>query len=167
MGNIHYFLWLKSKFSEHALIITAVFWEEGWGTKERGRRRKIKDRLMSCLMSASEGWTNEVKTQPSLFHHLLHSAHSLPEVMVRKKNSRIEENWDWWKEEWQHILITLLPAGFLSLIFYLSFFLMCVVRDVEGQIGTGDRQGDREEKQEVLNTTPWPPGSLGLRWCPH
>lgn len=99
-------------------------------------------------MSASEGRTNEVKTQPSLFHHLLHSAHSLPEVMVRKKNSRIEENWDWWKEEWQHILITLLPPGFLSLIFYLSFFLSFLCWWLETWRDRLGLEKDRETKRK-------------------
>lgn len=37
--------------------------------------------------------------------------------------------------------------------------------DLGGRDGGTDRTGDRprEEKQEVVITTPWPPGSLGLR----
>lgn len=47
------------------------------------------------------------------------------------------------------------------LIFSLSFFLILVGHGHGGTDRTGDRQ--RKEKQEVVITTPWPPGSLGLR----
>lgn len=60
---------------------------------EREEEEEAKDRLTPCLLSASDGKTDEVKrTAIPSFHHLLCSILSPSEVMVRMNDSRMKEN---------------------------------------------------------------------------
>lgn len=119
---------------------------------------------MSCLMSASDGKTDKVNrmTIPPLPPPLLHPFSTWSDgederqqdggelrLMERGVTGRIDHSATSW-------------LCWSVLIFSLSFFLILVGHGHRGTDRTGDRQ--RKEKQEVVITTPWPPGSPGLRW---
>lgn len=137
--------WLYSEISEHDLIVTAVLWERGLGSRGERRRREVEDRLMPCPMSASDGKTDEAKrtTVPPSAPPLLPSA---PSIL------RLKWWLGWATAGWRRIEIDgegsdraqRSLSDFLVLLVWAHLFLLSHLGGRHGGTdGTGDRQTER------------------------
>lgn len=120
-----------------------------WRTISNEQQRTEKDKNLLILLIAWSQWMGS--TLPQRERHKYPSI-ILPLCIMSKL---------WWR--WMRID----THGQQSDSLYQSCLCFSPSINRVRERGERERERDRQTDREVVMTTPWHPGSLGLHWCPH